>query len=275
MLYHDKAVAGAFKVILQADNITLSFNKHVILNSLNIKIGAGKLVGLIGPNGAGKTSLLRILAKLQTPDSGTVQLDGKNLSEIPRKQLAQAIGYLEQGAPAHWPLQVRRLIELGRLPYLSPWGELSRHDRDIVDRAIEQAEVGHLSDRIISTLSGGERLRVLIARMFATEPNIILADEPIAALDPYHQLHIMELLRDHCERGGSAVVVMHDLNMAARFCHQLALLHNGHIVSEGTPEQVLQPQQLRDVYGIHAELQQHASGLTIFPKSRVSHNAAQ
>jgi iron complex transport system ATP-binding protein len=262
-------------VILQASNISLSFNNNVILNALNIRIDAGKLVGLIGPNGAGKTSLLRILANLQTPDNGEVQLEGENLQDIPRKQLAQSIGYLEQGAPAHWPLQVRRLIELGRLPYLSPWGKLSSHDRDIVDRAIDQAEVGHLSDRIISTLSGGERLRVLIARMFATEPNIILADEPIAALDPYHQLHIMELLRDHCDRGGSAVVVMHDLNMAARFCHHLTLLHHGHIVSEGTPEQVLQPQQLRDVYGIHAELQQHASGLTILPQSRVSDKGPQ
>ncbi len=259
-------------MIIQANNITLTFGQRVILNSLNINIGAGELVGLIGPNGAGKTSLLRILAKLQTADTGTVQLDGQNLDQINRKQLAQSIGYLAQGAPAHWPLQVRRLIELGRLPYLSPWGKLSDHDRQIVDLAIHQAEVEHLSERVVSTLSGGERLRVLIARMFATEPNIILADEPIAALDPYHQLHIMELFRDHCERGGSAVVVMHDLNMAARFCHRLALLHEGSIVSEGAPEQVLQPQQLREVYGIEAELQQHDSGLTVLPKKRVAAN---
>ncbi|MEE8057871.1 MAG: ABC transporter ATP-binding protein [Pseudomonadales bacterium] len=256
--------------MLEANDIALSFNGSVILNSLNIKIGEGELVGLIGPNGAGKTSLLRILANLQTPNTGSVQLDGKNLSDINRKKLAQTIGYLEQGAPAHWPLQVCRLIELGRLPYLSPWEKLSSLDSRIVNWAMNQAEVQHLSTRIVSTLSGGERLRVLIARMFATEPNIILADEPIAALDPYHQLHIMELFRNHCDRGGSTVVVMHDLNMAARFCHRLALLHQGHIVCEGSPEQVLQPQQLRDVYGIQAELHHHTSGLIVLPQARVN-----
>lgn len=254
--------------MLQGTNLSLQINDRAIIDQVDITIGEGELVGLIGPNGAGKTSLLRLLANLQRPHSGEVQLNQHNIASINRRQLAQTLGYLEQGAPAHWPLQVRRLVELGRLPYLSPWQTLSAHDRQVVDRAMQLAEVSHLTERIVSTLSGGERLRVLIARMFATEPTIILADEPIAALDPYHQLHTMELFSDHCQRGGSAVIVMHDLNMAARFCHRLVLLDKGRIVVDGTPSEVLQPQRLVDVYGILTEIIQHDSGLTVLPKSR-------
>ena len=257
---------------LQGNNLSLRFNGSDILKDVDITVDAGDFVGLIGPNGAGKTSLLRMLANLQQPDNGTIALDGKPLNAINRKQLAQTLGYLEQGAPAHWPLQVKRLVELGRLPYLSPWGQLTGKDKAIVDNAMTQAEVQHLSERIISTLSGGERLRVLIARMFATEPNIVLADEPIAALDPYHQLHTMELFREHCDRGGSAVVVMHDLNMAARFCDRLVLLNQGVVACEGKVDAVLTEDNLACVYGIHAQLdRQTTEGLTVIPTGRIPH----
>ncbi|WP_339340073.1 ABC transporter ATP-binding protein [uncultured Oceanicoccus sp.] len=257
---------------LQGKNLSLRFNGSDIVKDVSITINAGDLVGLIGPNGAGKTSLLRMLANLQQPDSGLIQLDNHDLNHIDRKQLAQTLGYLEQGAPAHWPLRVRRLVELGRLPYLSPWRKLTGKDKAIVDNAMDQAEVQHLSNRIISTLSGGERLRVLIARMFATQPNIILADEPIAALDPYHQLHTMELFREHCDRGGSAVVVMHDLNMAARFCDRLVLLDQGTVACEGKVAQVLTEANLASVYSIHAKLDhQTTNGLTVTPSTRIPH----
>ena len=259
-------------MLLQGNNLSLRFNHSDILKDVDITIAAGELIGLIGPNGAGKTSLLKVLANLQKPDAGTIQLNGKNLGDINRKQLAQNLGYLEQGAPAHWPLQVRRLIELGRLPYLSPWGKLSAEDAAMVSHAMELSEVQHLSSRIVSTLSGGERLRVLIARMFATNPNIILADEPIAALDPYHQLHIMELLRDHCDRGGSAVVVMHDLNMAARFCSRLVLMNKGMVASKGSVETVLTEKNLSAVYGINTRLIKNAAAsLTVIAETRIPH----
>ncbi|WP_101757546.1 ABC transporter ATP-binding protein [Oceanicoccus sp. KOV_DT_Chl] len=258
---------------LQGKQLSLAIESNPILKSVDIDIRAGELIGLIGPNGAGKTSLLRILANLQAADSGGVTLDNQPLTRIPRKQLAQHLGYLEQGAPAHWPLQVRRLVELGRLPYLSPWSNLSAADAAIVDTAMQQAEVEHLSQRIISTLSGGERLRVLIARLFASQPNIILADEPIAALDPYHQLHTMELLRTHCDQAGSAVVVMHDLNMAARFCDRLILLHHGVVAAQGSVESVLTTDNLSSVYGIQTQLFYHPdSGVTVIPTTRLKHS---
>lgn len=255
-------------MILQASGITLRLSGNPILNGLDFSLKQGELVGLIGPNGAGKTSLLRVLANLQKPDSGQLTLHCRPIQSYPLKQLAQQIGYLAQGAPSHWPLQVRRLVELGRLPYLSPWGSLTAEDKTLVDLAMAQAEVEHLSERIVSTLSGGERLRVLMARVFATKPHIILADEPIAALDLYHQLHIMELLREHCDNGGSGVVVMHDLNMAARFCQRLVMIQSGKIVSEGSPAKVLDSDLLAKVYGIKTVTLTDQSDIFIIPRQR-------
>ncbi|MFT5692650.1 MAG: ABC-type cobalamin/Fe3+-siderophores transport system ATPase subunit [Oceanicoccus sp.] len=255
---------------LQAKNIDLQLDGNQILKNMSITVDKNELVGLIGPNGAGKTSLLRVLASLQKVDNGELLLDRQAVDSIKRKQLAKYISYLAQGAPAHWPLEVYRLVALGRLPYLNPWSSLSTEDKKIIAQSMALAEIEHLSNRIVSTLSGGERLRVLIARMFATQSNIILADEPIASLDPYHQLHTMELLREHCDRGGSSVVVMHDLNMASRFCHRLVLIHHGAIAFEGEPEFVLQPEKLSQVYGIETQILQTESGMTIIPKSRTS-----
>jgi iron complex transport system ATP-binding protein len=257
-------------MILQAKNIVLQLGGNNILNEVNFSLSKGELVGLIGPNGAGKTSLLKVLANLQKPNRGELLIENVPVGSVARKTLARTIGYLAQGAPAHWPLRVRRLVELGRLPYLNPWSRLSSEDNDVINNAMALAEVDHLSDRVVNTLSGGERLRVLIARMFATQPRIILADEPIAALDPYHQIHTMELLRDHCDRGACGVVVMHDLNIAARFCHRLVLINHGELVSDGKPIDVLQPDRIEQVYGIRAQLLEHETGFTVIPESRVS-----
>lgn len=256
-------------MILQAQSISLQIGETTILNDVSASLETGELLGLIGPNGAGKTSLLRVLANLQTADSGKVLFNQQAMSSIDRRELAQALGYLAQGAPAHWPLKVKRLVELGRLPYLSPWERLSRKDHDAVTQAMAQAEVTHLADRVVSTLSGGERLRTLLARLFATNPAIILADEPIAALDPYHQLHTMELLKQHCLNGGSAVVVLHDLNMAARFCDRLLLMRHGEVALSGTTEAVLGHPTLGDVYGIEVETIKGRTGTVLVPHSRL------
>ena len=261
---------------LSVQAISLQINDTVILQSLSATINTGELVGLIGPNGAGKTSLLKILANLKRPDQGVCRLDGQSFHQIPSREFSRSIAYLEQGAPVYWPLQVQRLVELGRLPHLAPWSRLSTSDNDIVEQAMLRAEVQHLRNRIVSTLSGGERLRVLLARIFATDPKIILADEPISALDPYHQLHTMELFRQHCDDGGSAVVVMHDLNAAARYCHRLILLHRGEIVLTGSPRDVLTPELLKQVYGIEAKVLDDDSGnLMVIPQSRSNDNRVE
>lgn len=256
-------------MILHASGIQLRLNGNVILDGVDIDVPLGELIGLIGPNGAGKTSLLCVLANLLAPDTGTLRINRRDFADIGKKQFAQWVGYLEQGAPVYWPLRVRRLVELGRLPHLTPWSRLSATDHAVVDDAMRQAEVTHLAERVVSTLSGGERLRVLIARLFATQPTLILADEPIAALDPYHQIHTMELLLRHCRGGGGGVVVMHDLNTAARFCDRLVLIDHGRVIRNGTPAEVLTEECIRDVYGIDVDIHHLPSAdIIVVPRAR-------
>jgi iron complex transport system ATP-binding protein len=240
--------------LLQAIDITVAIDGRTILDKVSVDLRRGECVGLIGPNGAGKTTLLRVLARLQRPAGGRLAWDGADLDAIPPQQFAREVAYLEQGAPAHWPLRVETVVALGRLPHLSWWQRPTAQDQAAIEQALQLAEVDYLRERIVTTLSGGERLRVMLARVFAAQPQLILADEPIAALDPYHQLHVMEMLRDHARRGGAVVAVLHDLNLAARFCDRLILLACGQLVSAGAAEEVLAPGHLRTVYGIEAKV---------------------
>ncbi|MDG2048196.1 MAG: ABC transporter ATP-binding protein [Halioglobus sp.] len=254
---------------LCAQNISCQIAGKMILSGCEMSLCSGEMIGMIGPNGAGKSSFIKILAGINIPDTGKVFLDEQPLLKKSPKQLAKIIAYLAQGATTHWPLSVRKLVELGRLPHQNPWGALARYDQTIIDDAMAQAEVTELADRIITTLSGGEKLRALIARLFATQPEIILADEPIAALDPYHQLHTMELFRQHCDCGGSAVVVLHDLDMAARFCDRLLLMNEGRCLYSDTPKNVLTKENLREVYHIDASIQETPEGLHVAPAQRL------
>ncbi len=254
--------------LLQAADITVAIDGRTILDKVSVELRRGECVGLIGPNGAGKTTLLRVLARLQRPAGGRLAWDGADLDAIPTQQFARAVAYLEQGAPAHWPLRVETVVALGRLPHLSWWQRLTAQDQAAIEQALQLAEVDYLRERIVTTLSGGERLRVMLARVFAAQPQLILADEPIAALDPYHQLHVMELLRDHARRGGAVVAVLHDLNLAARFCDRLILLACGPLVSAGAAADVLAPEHLRTVYGIEAKVIRVGEEYALIPWQR-------
>jgi iron complex transport system ATP-binding protein len=254
--------------LLAADHVSVAIEGRAILDRVDLRVDRGELVGLIGPNGAGKTTLLRALANLQVC-AGEVRFDGAPLAQIAPRQLAQRVAYLAQGAPAHWPLRVDKVVALGRLPHLAWWQQPGAEDREIVETAMALAEVAELRDRAITTLSGGERMRVLLARIFASRPELILADEPVAALDPYHQLHVMELLREHARAGGAVVAVLHDLNLAARFCDRLALLDRGRLVCAGPAAEVLDAANLRDVYGVAARVFEHDEGRTTIPWRRL------
>lgn len=235
---------------LVGTGLSVSIGAKQILDKTNIELNPGELLGLIGPNGAGKTTLLRTLAGLLEQSSGHTALDGKDLEQIPVDQRAREIAYLAQNGEAHWPIQVKRLVELGRTPHLSAWQHLGGNDKAVVRQVMEQTDTWGFKERIFSTLSGGERMRVLLARALAVEPRIILADEPVAALDLAHQIDVMELLRKHCEKGGSAMVVLHDLTLANHFCHRLQLLHNGQTLAVGQPSEVLTEENLREAYHI-------------------------
>ena len=245
--------------LLTGKGIEVRFDDRRVLDGVDIGLGAGELVGLIGPNGAGKSTLLRVLANLLAPDAGEVLYQDRPLREVGRRRFAREVAYLAQNAPLHWPLTVRRLAALGRLPWLGPWQRSPERDERAIDAALVQADIASLAERPVTTLSGGERLRALLARALASEPRVLLADEPIAALDPFHQLHVMQVLRDLANRGGAALAVLHDLTLAARFCDRLVLLHEGRCFASGSAEVVLNAANLAAVYRVEAQFG-HANG---------------
>jgi iron complex transport system ATP-binding protein len=223
-----------------------------LLHALSLRLEAGQLVGVVGPNGAGKSTLLRALAGL-LPAKGEILIDGGAASRLSQQKRAQAMAYLPQGHGVHWPLSVQDVVALGRYPH-------GLHDphcadasaRALILEAMARADVAELADRSILSLSGGEKARVMIARVLASQAPILLADEPMAALDPSHQLSIMARLREEAARGALVLVVTHDLGLAARFCDQLILLDGGALIAKDIPARVLTPEILRQIYKIRA-----------------------
>ncbi|MBI1263006.1 MAG: ATP-binding cassette domain-containing protein [Rhizobiales bacterium] len=236
---------------LQVENLSVTLGGKPILRKLALAAGEARFVGLVGPNGAGKTTLMRAIAGL-IPFEGQVRLGGQALDAMASRQRARAIAYLAQGAESHWPLETRRLVALGRLPHLEPFRRPSRADEDAISRAMVLADIEIFSGRDVQSLSGGERARVLLARALAVEAGLLLVDEPVAALDPYHQIRIMEVLRAYADQGRIVIAVMHDLSLASRFCDQLVLLDEGRVMATGTPDEVLTPDNLKSVYRIRA-----------------------
>lgn len=256
-------------MLIDAQDLNLVIGDKNIVENASVRIPEGRIVGLIGPNGAGKTSLLKMLANVQTASSGHYYFAGKAIEQYPEKTLAREIGYLAQDATAHWPLRVQKLIELGRLPWQGYGKKLGKSDRQTIDHACDITEVRHLLDRVATTLSGGEKTRVFLARLFAAEPRVIFADEPIAALDPYHQLHVMEILQQHARNGGTVLVVMHDINMASRFCDELILINHGKILKTGTISDLLADNLLADTYGIELKMFCDGDAYSIVPWQRI------
>ncbi len=239
-------------VTLSLDAVSVRLGRRLAVDAVSATLGAGTLVGIIGPNGAGKSSLLRAMLGLVPLASGSATLDGEPVSAMARGAIARKLAYLPQGQLLHWPLTVERLVALGRLPHLAPMSAMSPADNDAVERAIERADVAGLRGRVATELSGGERARVLLARTLAVEAPALLADEPLASLDPGHQIDVMALLQSEARAGALVVTVLHDLTMAARYCDRLLLMDRGVLVADGAPLDVLTAERLRRVYGISA-----------------------
>ncbi|HEY8940313.1 MAG TPA: ABC transporter ATP-binding protein [Cellvibrio sp.] len=258
---------------LKAQSITVIRDNNRIIDDVDVQLAPGEFVGLIGPNGAGKSSLLRVLAGLHKADTGQVTISASErdtlLQQLPDRERAQLLAYLPQQETPAWPLQVEHLVGLGRAPWHKPLSGKSARDAQAIERALQITELTHFRQRIVTTLSGGELQRALLARVFAGEPEIILADEPIAALDPYHQLHMMELLAEHAQQGGTVFAALHDLSLAARFCSRLVLIHHGKIVADGQPANVLTTENLQQVYGISAYVECRDDGVVIIPRQRL------
>ena len=240
--------------LLAAHAITVALGGRAVLRGVDVAVRPGEVLGLIGANGAGKSTLLRVLAGLQRPDAGTVTVDGAGLAAIGPQRLARARAYLPQGGVAHWALTAEEVVALGRLPHRRGLADPGLHAAAVA-RAMHRTGTAGLRDRVLDTLSGGERMRVLLARALAVEAPLLLADEPIAALDPLHQIRIMQLLRTLAAEGGAVAVVLHDLPLASRFCDRLLLLHDGRALAEGTPADVLTDAHLGRAYGVSVRRQ--------------------
>jgi iron complex transport system ATP-binding protein len=241
-------------VTLATAGLGVTLGRRRVLESVALSLAPGGLIGVIGPNGAGKSTLVRALTGL-IPYTGTITLDGRDAAAIPRTERARTIAYLPQGQTLHWPLTVERLVQLGRLPHLGPLSRIAETDRHAIERAMSRADVLPLRDRIATELSGGERARALLARALAVEAPVLIADEPLAALDPLHQFEVMELLAAEAAAGRTVVAVLHDLSLAARYCSRLVLLDQGRIIADDTPAGVLTPERLSRVYGIRVQVE--------------------
>lgn len=246
---------------ISVSNLHINLSDKEILKGVNISLNSGELVGLIGPNGAGKSTLLKALSGLLPMASGSITLDGKPLSKLPDQKRAQLIAYLPQNGPAHWNLNVEALVSLGRLPHHGN----NHNNYKAVIRALELTRLINLRHRTMDTLSGGERMRVLLARALAVESPILLADEPIAALDPLQQLQTLEILRNQAHAGMIVVVVLHDLTLASRYCDRLLLMNRGEIQADGSAQTVLDDKNIIDAYGISVHRNVHEDTAFILP----------
>ena len=239
-------------VTIACRGLDVDLGRRRILSGIDLDLSAGALVGVIGPNGAGKSTLARAMLNLLPAAGGSVCVDGVDVAQLAPSDLARRIAYLPQGQELHWPLSVERLVGLGRLPHLAPYSRIDAADQTAIESAMRETGVTLLRDRIATELSGGERARVMLARALATEAPALVVDEPLASLDPGHQIEVMALLAGRARAGALVVVVLHDLAAAARYCDRLVLLDHGAIVGDGSPAEVLSDAALASVYGITA-----------------------
>lgn len=239
--------------IMNTENLDLGFDGKRVLENLTITVEKGQILSILGPNGSGKSTLLKALSRNLKPDTGSVYLDGKNLTELSAKVIARKMAVLPQSPQAPKDLTVRDLVEYGRYPHQSWWQGKSAEDDQCVEWALTETGLAKMASRIVSTLSGGERQRVWIAMALAQKPEILLLDEPTTYLDICHQLEIMELLTDF-NRGHKITVamVLHDINQAARYSDCVIVLQQGKIFAMGRPEEVITAHTLRQVFGVES-----------------------
>lgn len=250
--------------ILAIEDLSATLSGKRVVNGVSLTVEKGSFTGLIGPNGAGKSTFLRACLGL-VPASGTVRLDGVNLATLRTAERARHLAYLPQERETAWAMSVEVVVALGRMPHHARFSALIERDRAAVEAAIVRMDLAAFRHRAVTSLSGGERARVLIARALAQETPVLLADEPLAGLDPQHQIALMRLFRELASEGRIVIASMHDLTLAARWCDRLLLLREGHTFAEGPPEAVLTAKTLEDVYHVEAFIGAAAGGLIVQP----------
>jgi iron complex transport system ATP-binding protein len=246
---------------LAINNLTVAIPQCAIIRNVSLSLQKGELVGLIGANGAGKSTLLKailgIRPKQDKKQTGLVQLHGQDITKLSPRARARRIAYLPQEHRVEWDLSVRDVVALGRFAHQSWLGNPSAKCAKIIDECMARTEITSLATRPFSVLSGGEKARVLLARAMVGQTPFLLADEPIAALDPLHQLQVMTLLRQSAQSGQGVLAVIHDLTLAMRFMDRVLLMNRGELIAQGPPQKVLTEENLANAFGITPLSGQH------------------
>lgn len=240
--------------LLSVSKLSITLRNRTVIADVSFDVTKGEFIGLIGPNGAGKTTLMRAALGL-LPFTGT-----SSLASMPDSDRARQAAWMPQAREIAWPVSVETIVMLGRIPHLASGEKPSQADHEKVEQVLDQMDLTDMRHRAATQLSGGEQARVLVARALAQDTPLLLADEPVAGLDPAHQIAAMQIFAKLAQHGKSAIVSLHDLGLAARHCTRLILLGNGGLVADGTPQEVLTPDRLADIFGITAWFQQTDHG---------------
>lgn len=261
---------------LRADNIDAGYQARLVLRHLKLDVAEGEVIALVGPNGSGKSTLLRALGRILKPRAGAVYLDGRAISELSTREVARELAILPQGPTLTNDMTVEELVWMGRSPHQGIFAIPGPNDRAAVEWAIAETGVEDLRSRSVASLSGGERQRVWIAMALAQQPRVLLLDEPTTFLDLSHQLEVLDLVHYlNREHGLTVVMVLHDLNQAARYADRIVVLNVGAVVCQGPPAAVLTRDTLREVFGVEASVTPGPDGvaLVIVPLSRIDSGA--
>lgn len=240
---------------LTIDGIEFAYGKHKVLKGVSLEVQDGTFCALLGPNGSGKSTLAKVIARVHKPSQGTVTFDGTDVLSLGRREHARTVAYVPQSGEAPFDLTVREAVLLGRTPHygMAPGAEDWRHVQD----AITLLNLDELVDRNMSELSGGQAQRVLVARALAQDPKVLLLDEPTSALDLRYQIETLQIVRRITRtKGITALIAIHDLNHAGRFCDQIVMLDQGTIIKSGTPAEALQEDTLKQVYGLRVTVEE-------------------
>lgn len=234
--------------MVAVDDLTLAFDRPV-LDSVSFTVPTGSFTAVVGPNGAGKTTLLGTVNGTITPDSGTVTVAGRDVASLSSRELAKRVATVPQDGQIGFDFSVRDIVAMGRTPHRSRLHQRREADEEAIQSALERTQISGLADRSVSSVSGGERQRVLLARALAQDAPLLVLDEPTASLDIHHQVRTLELIRELVSTGATALAAIHDLDLAARYCDTIVVISDGTVLEAGDPDTVLTEEVIKQAYG--------------------------